>query len=162
MRLAPRWPLAAPPPSWRIQGPPRARSLSAHQGFLHPWPRRGRRGCRPAASPILGRPAYKQFSDQNVTKFCLELPPLLVQRCTGTTAGLGYLEVYGICPCKSPHWTVDKNVRNVDIHWEEWLNSSADFNPNHKHVKAASKEASLQTTSRPHHHATPKQNYHCI
>jgi hypothetical protein len=33
------------------------------------------------------------------------------------------------------------------------------FNPNHNHVNAASKQASLQTTSRPHHHATPKQNY---
>jgi hypothetical protein len=34
-------------------------------------------------------------------------PPLLVQRCNGTTAGLGYLEVKVICPCKSPHWAVD-------------------------------------------------------
>jgi hypothetical protein len=33
-------------------------------------------------------------------------PPLLVQRCNGTTAGLGYLEVNVICPCKSPHWAV--------------------------------------------------------
>jgi hypothetical protein len=34
------------------------------------------------------------------------LPPLLVQRCTGTTAVLGYLEVNVICPCKSPPWAV--------------------------------------------------------
>jgi hypothetical protein len=34
-------------------------------------------------------------------------PPQLVQRCNGTTAGLGYLEVNVICPCKSPHWAVD-------------------------------------------------------
>jgi hypothetical protein len=38
-------------------------------------------------------------------------PPLLVQRCNGSTAGLGYLKVQGIvnvnCPCKSPHWSVD-------------------------------------------------------
>ncbi len=34
-------------------------------------------------------------------------PPLLVQRCNGTTAGLGYLEVNVICPCKSPHWVMD-------------------------------------------------------
>ncbi len=27
-------------------------------------------------------------------------PPLLVQRCNDTTAGLGYLEVNVICPCK--------------------------------------------------------------
>ncbi len=53
------------------------------------------------------------------------------------------------------------SVRTVDLHWEEWLNFSADFNPNHKHVKAASKQASLQTTSRPNHHEIPKQNY-CI
>jgi hypothetical protein len=26
----------------------------------------------------------------------------------GTTAGLGYLEVNVICPCKSPHWAMDK------------------------------------------------------
>jgi hypothetical protein len=31
----------------------------------------------------------------------------LVQRCSGTTAGLGYLEVNVICPCKSLHRTVD-------------------------------------------------------
>ncbi len=30
--------------------------------------------------------------------------PLLVQRCNGTTAGLGYLQVNVICSCKSPHW----------------------------------------------------------
>ncbi len=34
-------------------------------------------------------------------------PPLLVQRCNGTTAGLGYLEVNVICSCKSTHWAVD-------------------------------------------------------
>ncbi len=33
-------------------------------------------------------------------------PPLLVQRCTGTTAALDYLEVYVICPCKAPPWPV--------------------------------------------------------
>jgi hypothetical protein len=53
----------------------------------------------------------------------------------------------------------------------EWHNSSADFNPNHNHVNADfnpnhnhvnadPKQASLQNTSRPHHHATAKQNYH--
>jgi hypothetical protein len=41
----------------------------------------------------------------------------------------------------------------------ECHNSSVDINPNHNHVNAAPKQASLQTTSRPHHHATPKQNY---
>jgi hypothetical protein len=34
----------------------------------------------------------------------LEQPPLLVQSYKGSTAGLGYLEVNVICPCKSPHW----------------------------------------------------------
>jgi hypothetical protein len=33
-------------------------------------------------------------------------PPLLVQMCNSTTAGLGYLEVNAICPCKSPPWAV--------------------------------------------------------
>jgi hypothetical protein len=44
---------------------------------------------------------------------------------------------------------------------ENISNSSADFNPNHNHVNAASKQASLQITSCQHHHATPKQNY-CV
>ncbi len=30
--------------------------------------------------------------------------PLLVQRCNGTIAGLGFLEVSMVCPCKSPPW----------------------------------------------------------
>ncbi len=40
---------------------------------------------------------------------------LLVQRCNGTTAGLGYLEVNMICPCNLPigRWT---SVRTVDPH----------------------------------------------
>ncbi len=57
------------------------------------------------------------------------------------------------------------SVRTVDLHWGEWLNSSADFNPNHNHVNAAPTQASLQTTLRPHHHATSKQKntvYKCI
>jgi hypothetical protein len=88
-------------------------------------------------------------------------PPQLVQRCNnGTTAELCYLEVNVICPCKSPHWTVD-NVRTADTHWGEWHKSSADFNPNHNHDNAAPKQASLQTTSRPHHHATPKKSTVC-
>jgi hypothetical protein len=33
-------------------------------------------------------------------------PPLLVQRCNGTTAGLGYLKVSLDCLCKSPPWMV--------------------------------------------------------
>jgi hypothetical protein len=41
----------------------------------------------------------------------------------------------------------------------EWHNSSADFNLNYNHFNAVPKEASLQTTSSPHHHATPKQTY---
>jgi hypothetical protein len=35
-----------------------------------------------------------------------EYPPIMVGRCNGTTAGLGYLEVNVICPCKSPPWAV--------------------------------------------------------
>jgi hypothetical protein len=66
-------------------------------------------------------------------------PPLLVQRCNGTTAGLGYLEVNVICPCKSPHRAIGRlsSVRTVDPHWGEWHNSSADFNPIHNYVNAA-------------------------
>jgi hypothetical protein len=93
-------------------------------------------------------------------KFCLELPPLLVKRCTGTTAGLGYLEVYVFAHANLPIGRLT-SVRIVDLHWEEWLNSFADFNPNHSHVNAAPKQACLQITSGPHHHAAPEQNY-CI
>jgi hypothetical protein len=53
------------------------------------------------------------------------------------------------------------SVLTVDPHWGVWLKYSADFNPNHNHVNAAPNQTSLQTTSRPHHHATSKQNY-CI
>jgi hypothetical protein len=87
--------------------------------------------------------------------------PLLVQRCNGTTAGLGYLEESVICPCKSPHWTLI-SVRTVDPQWGEWFNSSADFNPNNNHVNTGPKQASFQTTSRPHHHATLKQKNYCM
>ncbi len=41
--------------------------------------------------------------------------------------------------------------------WGEWHNSPADFNPNHDNVYAAPKQASLKTTSRPRHHATPSK-----
>ncbi len=37
----------------------------------------------------------------------VQKPTLLVQPCNGTTAGMGYLEVNVICPCKSSHgWLV--------------------------------------------------------
>jgi hypothetical protein len=39
---------------------------------------------------------------------------LLVQRCNGTIAGLGYLEVNVICPCSRL-----KSVRTVDPPWGE-------------------------------------------
>jgi hypothetical protein len=52
------------------------------------------------------------------------------------------------------------SVRTVDPHSGDWLlNSSAGFNSNHNHVNAAAKQASRQTTSRPHQHATPKSLY---
>ncbi len=89
-------------------------------------------------------------------------PPLLVQRCNDTTAGLSYLEVNVICPCKSPHWAVNYRVsalRTVDPHWGEWHNFSADFNPNHNHINAAPNK---QVSRPPHVYTTmqpPKQNY---
>jgi hypothetical protein len=56
------------------------------------------------------------------------LETLLVQRCNGITAGLGYLEVNVICPCKSPHLPIGPltSVRSP-LHGE-WLDSPADFN----------------------------------
>jgi hypothetical protein len=53
-------------------------------------------------------------------------------------------------------------MRFVDPHWKEWHNFSAGFKPNHNHVNAAPKRASLHTTSRPHHHAAPKHNYYML
>jgi hypothetical protein len=44
-------------------------------------------------------------SDSNLRVNIRKLPPLLVQRCNGTTPGLGYLEV-SKCSCKSPSWVV--------------------------------------------------------
>ncbi len=49
------------------------------------------------------------------------------------------------------------SVRIDDPYWGEGYNFLVDFNPNHNHVNAAPKQASLQTMSRPHHHAIPKQ-----
>jgi hypothetical protein len=49
------------------------------------------------------------------------------------------------------------SVLTANPYWGERLNSSAEFNPNYKHVNTARKQASLQTTSRPHHHATLQQ-----
>jgi hypothetical protein len=48
-------------------------------------------------------------------------------------------------------------VRTVD--WIEGYNSSADFNLNPNHVNAATKQASLQIMSIPHHHATHKLKF---
>ncbi len=51
-------------------------------------------------------------------------------------------------------------ARTVDPHWGEWLNSSADFNPNHNHVNAAPNQTRASTFL--HVHTTmqpPKQNY---
>ncbi len=84
-------------------------------------------------------------------------PPLLVQRCNGsygTTAGVGYLEVNVICPCKSPgKWPLSELSISIG------QNGSADFNLNLNQFNTAPKEARLRTTSRPHHQATPKQSY---
>ncbi len=112
-----------------------------------------------SCSPFLSIPCLCSNSAYAAS---IGLPPLLVQRCNGTTAGLGYLDVQYT-------WFVHSNlpigrltsVRTVNLHWGEWLNSSAYFNPNNNHVNSAPTQASLQTTSRPHHHATPMQNY-CI
>jgi hypothetical protein len=52
-------------------------------------------------------------------------------------------------------------VSALSITIGEWHNSLADFNPNHNHGNADPKQASLQTTVRPQHHATPKQNTVC-
>jgi hypothetical protein len=80
------------------------------------------------------------------------LPPLLVQRCNGSTAGLGYLEVNVICDVHA-NLPIGRllSVRTVDSHWGEWHNSSADFNPNHHYVNAAPNK---QASRLPHVHTT--------
>jgi hypothetical protein len=42
---------------------------------------------------------------------------------------------------------------SIDLHFGEWLYSSANINLNHNLVNIASKQARLQTTSRLHYHA---------
>jgi hypothetical protein len=53
--------------------------------------------------------APKSFSGEYINR--------IVGTVHGTTAGLGYLEINVICPCKSPHWAIDFSVRTVDPHW---------------------------------------------
>ncbi len=69
-------------------------------------------------------------------------PPLLVQRCNGTTVGLGYLEVSMDCPCKIPFWTLVSVPRG----------RMAQFLPlprpnlNDKHINAKPAQGSFQPT----------------
>ncbi len=60
-------------------------------------------------------------------------PTVFVQRCNGSTVGLGYLEVSVDCLLGGSH------VRTVNTDWGEWRNSSADFNLNHNHQNTALK-----------------------
>jgi hypothetical protein len=71
---------------------------------------------------------YRAASIGTVAASIGTLPLLLVQRGNGTTAGLGYLEVNVICPGNFPIGRLT-SVRTVDLHWGEWLNSSADLTP---------------------------------
>ncbi len=84
--------------------------------------------------------------------------PLLVQRCNGILPGWVIWKLMWFAHANLPFRPL-VCVRTVDPHWGEWQNSFADFNPNNNHVNAAPKQASFQTTSRLHHHVTPKQNY---
>jgi hypothetical protein len=49
-------------------------------------------------------------------------------------------------------------VSALSIPIGEYHNSHAEFNLNHNHVNAATKQASIQTTLRQHRHAAPKQS----
>jgi hypothetical protein len=60
-------------------------------------------------------------------------------------------------PISNPLWS----ALSIPGGMAQWHNSSADFNPNHNRANSAPKQASLQTTSCPHHHAIRKQNF-CI
>ncbi len=93
----------------------------------------------------------------------VQLPPLLGHTVDVTVpycrAGLFGSSVNVVCPCKIfPFGGWLMSALSIS-HWGEGHNFSADFNPNHSHVNTAPKQASLQTTLRPHFHARPKQNY---
>ncbi len=77
----------------------------------------------------------------------------MVQRCNGTTAGLGYMKVNVIVLANLPTGRLT-SVRTVDP-FPIGENGSIPLLALTltAHVNAATKQASLQTTSRPHHHA---------
>jgi hypothetical protein len=62
------------------------------------------------------------------------MPPPLVRRCNGSTAGLGSMEVIWIVPEKFFH----RGSEPVSAHHaEEWLNSSTDFNPKARQLSSS-------------------------
>jgi hypothetical protein len=84
----------------------------------------------------------------------LILPPLLVQRCNGTTARLGYLEVLELSMQILLLGQL-ASVRTVNTNWGRGYNSSTDSNPNTissiqlQYIQAASPHLADKTTSNP-------------
>ncbi len=69
-----------------------------------------------------------------------------IQRCNGTTAGLGYLEIVWIVHANFPHGRL-ASVRTVNPHWGKMVQAFTDLNLNHKHTTAAPKLTSFKLTS---------------
>ncbi len=86
-----------------------------------------------------------------------KMPPLLVQRCNGTTAGLGYLEVLEL----SMHILLLgqlASVRTATTNGGEGYNSHTDFNPN----TISHQYSSNPTSSRQKQKQNPNRNVVCI
>ncbi len=80
------------------------------------------------------------------------IPPLLIQRCNGTNAVPGYLEVSMGWPCISLPWGGWQCPRYSNL-LGDWHNSYADFILTILSIQYSSKH---KQASSPHQHATPK------
>jgi hypothetical protein len=103
--------------------------------------------------------------------FSAHLPPLLEQRCNGTTAGLGYLKVLKL---SMQILLLEQlaSVRTVNFQWGEGYNSSTDLNPNtitsiQLHcIQASRPHLADKTTSKPqseilYYQSSPDQPPYC-
>ncbi len=82
----------------------------------------------------------------------LGLPDVLLCTCSQLQTSLSHPPLLVLLPIGRL-----TSARTVDLHRGEGHISFVDFNPNHNHVNAAPKQASLQTSSRPHHMQPPSK-----
>jgi hypothetical protein len=87
-----------------------------------------------------------------ITGQYLVMPPLLEQRCNGTSAGQGYLEVSWNCPCNSFLWAIGYSVT---LQFSFPL-----LTLTMKHNQCPPLQASFWSTSTPTHHVTLRKIMH--